>query len=64
MRASRPITIFEFPDFSITQLPKAALYFTMSMGVRPSSGLPPIVPRIPEIDLIRAKVCSFNEVRN
>src|SRR5882762_11514312 len=52
MRASRPIIIF-FPPRDFTQVPKAAANLTTSIGVRASPGLPPIVPRMPEIDLIR-----------
>ena len=52
--------VFEFPVFSMSQLPKAALYFTISMGVKPSSALPPIVPRIPEIDFINANLIDFS----
>jgi hypothetical protein len=32
---------------------KAAVNFTISSGVSPSPGFPPMVPLIPEIDLIR-----------
>jgi hypothetical protein len=33
--------------------PNAAVYLTMSIGVSPSPGVPPMVPLIPEIDLIK-----------
>jgi hypothetical protein len=38
----------------LIQVPNAAVNFTTSRGVRLSPGLPPMVPRIPEIDLISA----------
>jgi hypothetical protein len=50
------MTIF-FPLFlSFTQLPNAAANLTISRGVRFSPGLPPIVPLIPEILLIKGTV--------
>jgi hypothetical protein len=55
--------IFLLPVFSITQLPKAAEYFTISIGVSASSALPPIVPLIPEIDLISANAFSLFELQ-
>ena len=40
--------------FLSIHVPYAAVYFTISTGVSPSPGFPPIVPLIPEIDLISA----------
>jgi hypothetical protein len=40
-------------------MPYAELKFTTSIGVNPSPGTPPIVPRIPEMDLIKATVIGF-----
>jgi hypothetical protein len=49
------MTIFlELGAESFIQVPYAAVNFTISSGVRFSLGLPPIVPRIPEILLINA----------
>jgi len=67
VRASRPRTTFSLvprcnPDKSVA---KAAVYLTRSTGVSPAPGLPPMVPLIPEIDLInvmgyfQAKVTEF-----
>jgi hypothetical protein len=39
---------------------KAAENFTISMGVRPSPGNPPIVPRIPEMDFISVKIAFLS----
>jgi hypothetical protein len=55
-RASRPITILEIPVSFFTQVPKAAANFTASMGVSASSTFPPIVPLIPEMDLINVTI--------
>jgi len=41
------------------QVPKAEVNFTISNGVRASLVLPPMVPRIPEIDLIKVTLLSF-----
>jgi hypothetical protein len=38
---------------------KADVSFTISIGVNPSSGLPPMVPRNPEIDLINGIILKF-----
>jgi hypothetical protein len=47
--------IFLLPS-AIAHSPKAAVYFTTSNGVSDSPGFPPIVPRIPEMLLINAKL--------
>lgn len=53
--ASLPRTTFKGEAlFLFTQVPYAAENLTISKGVRFSPGLPPIVPRIPEIDFISA----------
>src|SRR5690554_591786 len=52
--ASLPIIILGFWVFSITHAPYAAVNLTTSMGVKLSPTVPPIVPRIPEIDFINA----------
>ena len=39
-------------------VPKDAVNFTTSIGVKASPGLPPMVPLIPEIDLISV-MCSY-----
>ena len=61
IRASRPTTTVGFclPELTFTQVAKAAAYFTRSMGLRPSPGCPPMVPRIPEIDLISVTLILF-----
>jgi hypothetical protein len=61
MRASLPTTIFTFFDALLFLIhnAKAELNFTMSIGLSPSPGLPPIVPLIPEIDFINVTVCYF-----
>jgi hypothetical protein len=43
--------------------PNAAVYFTISMGVRPSPAAPPMVPLMPEMDLINVTVLYFFWVR-
>jgi hypothetical protein len=49
---------------------KAAVYFTISMGVKASPAAPPMVPRIPEMDLINVtyvyvfKDRKFNAARS
>ena len=56
-RASLPTTIFFADsdlDFKIE--PNAKVNLAISIGVNPSPDLPPIVPRIPEIDFIKDKV--------
>ena len=40
----------------LSQVPKAAANKTTSTGVRFSPGTPPMVPRMPEIDLSKATV--------
>jgi hypothetical protein len=40
-------------------LPKAAVNFTISTGDRFSPGIPPIVPRMPDMLLINATVVSY-----
>ena len=52
--ASRPTTTLYlgFCDWVLSHLEYAVVNFTMSNGVRLSPDLPPIVPRIPEIDFI------------
>ena len=54
MRASRPMTTLSFfPGYCCcSQVPYAAANLTASIGVRPWSTRPPIVPRIPEMDLM------------
>ncbi len=40
----------------------AAVNFTMSSGLKPSPGRPPIVPRMPEMDLI-SDICNlYNKI--
>ncbi len=53
MRASRPTTILRCFNVveSFINLAYAAVNFTISSGLSPSPGTPPIVPLIPEIDL-------------
>jgi len=53
---SLPITTLfgRFP--ALNQEPNAAVNFTMSMGDSVSPGLPPMVPRIPDMLLINATV--------
>ena len=55
MRPSRPTTIFNrLPSsaFFLINVAYADVNFTISKGFRVSPGRPPIVPRIPDIDLI------------
>src|SRR5690606_31638266 len=47
-----PTTSFFNPDCCWIKRPNAAVNFTMSIGVNASPGRPPMVPRIPEMDLI------------
>jgi hypothetical protein len=42
----------DFPDCCRIKEANAVVKFTISTGVKPSPGFPPMVPRIPEIDLI------------
>ena len=59
-RASRPTTM-RLDDVSAVFLMKvayAAVNFTMSSGLSPSPGRPPMVPRIPEIDFINDIKCE------
>ena len=53
-RASLPMTTFKFSllEYVFSQVPYAAANLTASTGVRLSLVLPPMVPRIPDIDLI------------
>jgi hypothetical protein len=51
---SRPITTVFLSVLVFSQVPKAAVNLTTSIGVNALPGAPPIVPRIPEIDLIKA----------
>lgn len=43
--------------------PKAAVYFTTSKGLSDSPGFPPIVPLIPEMLLINAKLMIFKDAK-
>ena len=54
MRASRPTTIFSFFSGCLRamKVAYAETNLTMSSGFRVSPARPPIVPRMPEIDLI------------
>ena len=54
--ASLPKIIFNFsfPERSFKKIINAAVNLTMSMGLKPSPGFPPIVPLIPDIDFINA----------
>lgn len=59
-RASLPTTTAGF-DFNLDERfiihsEYPAVNFTMSTGVNPSPGFPPMVPLIPEIDLINVTV--------
>lgn len=56
--ASRPTTTFLLPSVRIIRA-KAAVNFTTSKGVRASPLLPPIVPLIPDIDLINVTRVEF-----
>src|SRR5690606_3200020 len=63
IRASRPTTSVNDFVFLLfwSQVPKAAVNFTTSSGVRFSSTFPPMVPRIPEILLINGiEIYKFN----
>ena len=55
MRASRPTTILLLFTVHVLRISVAyaEVNFTMSSGLSPSPATPPMVPRIPEIDLIR-----------
>ena len=62
IRASLPNTILtcSFCVLCFIQLPKAAVNLTTSIGVKESPTEPPIVPLIPEIDLMKCYlVTSF-----
>ena len=63
MRASLPTTILQVGWFCLIKNPNAAVYFTMSVGVNASPAFPPIVPLIPEIDLIRVKMNIFKAAK-
>ena len=54
IRASRPTTILLLSDFLLRRInvAYAEVNFTISRGLSVSPACPPIVPRIPEIDLI------------
>ena len=58
-RASRPITNIRFSDSRAINVAKAEVNFTISMGVRPSPIGPPMVPRIPDIDLIKLNIVKW-----
>ena len=47
-------TIGLYPLLARVQVPNAEANLTMSTGVNPAPGFPPIVPLIPEIDFINA----------
>jgi hypothetical protein len=55
IRASRPSTTVgcSLPDLAINQEAYADANWTVSMGVKPSPGEPPIVPLIPDIEITR-----------
>ena len=64
MRPSLPITtLWPLPDRN-SQVPKADVNRTISNGVRPDPGFPPMVPLMPEMLLINAtrsvSVCKLN----
>jgi hypothetical protein len=50
------MTTFLPSPFSLRVVPKAAENFTTSSGESDSPTLPPIVPRIPDIDFIKVTV--------
>jgi hypothetical protein len=52
------MTILVVPRSFFIQVPYAAANFTTSSGVRLSPDFPPMVPRIPEIDFIKATFLS------
>ena len=62
IRASLPTTILLDATFVFLRMnvAYAATNFTMANGFKPSSGVPPIVPRIPEIDLISVIYIALN----
>ena len=64
IRASLPITILFLPDFEMTHFPNAAVYLTISAGVKPSPAIPPMVPLMPEIDFIKVKISNFKCCQN
>jgi hypothetical protein len=64
IRPSRPITTFGELLFLLnSQLPYAAVNFTISSGVKLFAVLPPIVPRIPDMLLINATILRKVYVR-
>jgi hypothetical protein len=50
--------IFLFP-WLIAHCPNAAVYFTTSNGDKETPGFPPIVPLIPEMLFMSAKIGAF-----
>jgi hypothetical protein len=61
IRASRPRATdgLSFPDSAISQEAYADANWTVSMGVKPSEGFPPIVPRMPEIEITKLILAWF-----
>ena len=60
MRPSRPTTIVLLDDLPLFRMnvAYAEVNFTISNGFNVSPGLPPIVPLMPEIDLINVILSS------
>jgi hypothetical protein len=56
--ASLPMITLGLLVSDITQAPYAEVNLTISIGVNPSPGFPPMVPLIPEIDLISDTIVS------
>ena len=56
---SLPTTIFCAAFLLLSQTPNPAVHSTTSIGVKFSPFLPPMVPLIPEIDLISVKCLPF-----
>ena len=56
LRPSRPTMITGEFVFLLINVAKADVNDTISTGVRLSPAVPPIVPRMPDIDLINVKV--------
>jgi undecaprenyl-diphosphatase len=61
---SLPITTRGFTAFVFTQSENAVEKATRSTGVKLSPGVPPMVPRIPDIDLISVNTCDFYVLSN